>query len=263
MSKKIYTDLDLLGGATVTGLKAPSAASDAVRKTDLDAAIEGLKQKDPVRVATQSNTNLASPGATLDGVTLANGDRVLVRSQSTASQNGIYLFNGAAVAMTRSLDASTAAELNNAIVPVSEGTDAGKLFRQTATIATLGTDTVTFATFGTAASQATETAAGIAEIATQSETDTGTDDVRYVTPLKLATHAGRKRKHVAAFGDGSATQYDFSHNFSTRDVHVQVYRTGSPYDTIECDVSRLDTNTVRLNLVTAPTSNQFTVVILG
>ncbi len=263
MSKKIFTDFEFQNGAKVTGLPAPSASSDAVRKADLDAAIEGLKQKDPVRVSTQSNINLSAPGAAIDGVTLASGDRVLVRSQTTASQNGVYSFTGSGTAMTRTLDASTAAELNNAIVPVAEGTDAGKLFRQTATITTLGTDTVTFAAFGTSASAATETAAGIAELATQSETDTGTDDARIVTPLKLATWSGRKRKSVSAFGDGSATQYDLTHNFSSRDVHVQVYRTASPYDTIECDVSRLDANTVRLNFVTAPTSNQFTAVILG
>lgn len=263
MSQKVHSNLDLQSIARIVGLLAPSASDEPVRKLDLDNAIEGLKQKDPCVVSTQSNLNLASPGATIDGVTMAASDRVLVRNQSAAAENGIYLWNGASSAMTRAGDASTAAELNGALVPVTGGTDDERTFRQTATVTTLGTDSVTFAQFGTTAGAASETAAGIAELATQGETDTGTDDLRIVTPLKLATWAGKPKRYAASFGDGSATQYDLTHNLGSRDVLVQVVRVASPYDTIFCDVSRLDTNTVRLNFATAPTTNQFRGVIIG
>jgi len=261
--RKQLSDLDFVNAARIRNLPAPSANDEPVRLTELNSAIEGLKNKDPAVVSSQGNLNLASPGASIDGVSMSAGDRVLVRAQTSQPENGIYTWTGAASAMTRTLDANTATELNNALIPVTGGTDATKTFRQTATITTLGTDNVTWVQFGTSASQATETAAGIAELATQAETNTGTDDLRIVTPLKLKNFTGFVKKVSAAFGDGAATQYDITHNFGTRDVVVEVYRTATPWDTVLCDVSRPDTNTVRLNFVTAPTSNQYTCVVTG
>jgi hypothetical protein len=84
----------------------------------------GLKQ--PVRVASTANVNIASPGATIDGVTMSAGppqDRVLLAGQTTTSQNGLYLWNGAAAAMTRAIDANTASKLSESLlVTVDEGT---------------------------------------------------------------------------------------------------------------------------------------------
>jgi hypothetical protein len=258
------SNLAFAGGAKITGLPASSAAGEPVVHEQLLAAVEGNAWKDNARVSTVGNLNLSSPGATVDGIAMAVNDRVLVRSQTAQTENGIYLWNGAAVAMTRALDASTFDELESAVVGVDEGTSAGATFRQTAVNGVLGTNNVVWASFGTAAPAASETTPGIAELATQAETDTGTDDLRIVTPLKLASWSGRKRKTVpTAFGDGSATQYDFTHNFSTRDVLVQVYRNATPWDNINCDVSRPDVNTVRLNFVQAPTSNQFSIVVIS
>ena len=97
-----------------------------------------------VRVTTQSAINLASPGADIDGVTLAAGDRVLVKVQASSAENGIYVWNGSASAMTRATDADTAAEFAGALTHVLAGTDTGRAFRQTALAATgtLGTDPV-------------------------------------------------------------------------------------------------------------------------
>lgn len=101
----------------------------------------------PVRVATQANVSLANPGASLDGVAMANGDRVLAIAQSTASENGIYSWNGAAIAMTRSADANSAAALLDALTQVTEGTHAGTSWRQTAAITALGTDPITWSKY--------------------------------------------------------------------------------------------------------------------
>ncbi|MDP1613924.1 MAG: hypothetical protein Q8M11_22910 [Sulfuritalea sp.] len=100
-----------------------------------------------VRVATQTNISLATPGASLDGIAMANGDRVLVMAQSTPADNGIYSWNGAAVAMTRTADANTAASMLDALTQVTAGTHAGTSWRQTAMIAVLGTDTITWARY--------------------------------------------------------------------------------------------------------------------
>lgn len=263
MSKKILSDLDFLSTSRPINVPDPVGAQDAATKAYVDSAVEGLAWKDSVRVASTANINLASPGATIDGVTMVALDRVLVKNQTTTSENGIYIWNGAASAMTRSNDCSTAAELEQATVTVEEGTSAGSTFRQTTVNFTLGSGAVSFTVFGTSAPAASEATAGIAELATQAETDTGTDDIRIVTPLKLASYANKKLKAVGNIGDGSATQYDITHNFNTRNVQVSVFRNGTPWDDIMCDVSRPDANTVRLNFAAAPSAAQFSHVILG
>jgi hypothetical protein len=263
MARKFFTDLDLQSVSKVINVPTPTASGDAVPKSYVDSAVEGLAWKDSARVGTQSNINLSSPGATIDGVTMASQDRVLVRNQSTQSENGIYVWNGSAVAMTRSLDASTFAELEQAIITVEEGTDAGTTWRQTEINGTIDVSNVIFTSFAAAAPAASETTAGIAELATQAEVDAGTDDARIITPLKLASWSGRIRKYAASFGDGSATSYVITHNFNTRDVTVVVFPNSGTYDNVEVDVGRTSVNEVTLVFATAPASNAYRVVVIG
>jgi hypothetical protein len=263
MAQQVLTNLDFAGVAKLVNLPDPSSAQDAATKAYVDSAVEGLAWKDSARVATQANINLASPGATVDGVTMVTGDRVLVRAQSTGAENGVYIWNGAAVAMTRALDASTAAELEQAVLTVEEGTSAGGSFRQTAVNFTLGSGAVSWTSFGTSAAAANETTAGIAEIATQAETNAGVDDARIVTPAKLAAWSGRVRKFVASIGDGSATQYVVNHNLNTRDVQVQAFRTSGAFDLIIVDSEATTVNSVTIRFATPPALNAFRVVVLG
>ena len=262
MARKFFTDIDLQSTSKVINVPTPTAAGDAVPKSYVDSAVEGLAWKDSARVGTQSNINLSSPGATIDGITMASQDRVLVRNQSTQSQNGIYVWNGSAVAMTRSLDASTFAELEQAIITVEEGTDAGTTWRQTQINGVIDTNNVIFTSFAAAAPAASETTAGIAELATQAEVDAGTDDLRIVTPLKLATWSGRIKKYSVSIGDGSATSYTITHNLASRDVQVVVY-SNSTYDEVFTDVAHTTTNTLTIVFATAPASNAYRVVVLG
>lgn len=263
MARKFFTDIDLQSTSKVINVPTPSAAGDAVPKSYVDSAVEGLAWKDSARVGTQSNINLSSPGSTVDGVTMASQDRVLVRNQSTQSQNGIYVWNGAAVAMTRSLDASTFAELEQAIITVEEGTDAGTTWRQTQVNGTIDSSNVIWTSFAAAAPAASETTPGIAEIATQAEVDAGTDDLRIVTPLKLATWSGRIRKVSTNVGDGSATSYVVTHNLNTRDVIIRVFPNSGQYDDVEVDVQRTSTTTATLVFATAPGVNAYRVVVIG
>lgn len=262
MARKTFTDFDFQSVSKVINLPSPSASGDAVPKSYVDSLVEGLAWKDSCRVATQSNLNLASPGATIDGISMASQDRVLVRSQSTASQNGIYVWNGSAVAMTRSLDASTFDELEQAVTTVEEGTSAATTYRQDQINGTIGSSTISWVTFGAAAPAASETTAGIAEIATQAETDAGTDDARIITPLKLATWSGRVKRYAVSIGDGSATSYTVTHNLASRDVHVTVYN-ASTYDEVITDVTHTTTNTLTIVFATAPASNAYRVVVVG
>ena len=262
MARKIFTDFDFQSVSKVINLPSPSATGDAVPKSYVDSLVEGLAWKDSCRVATQSTINLASPGATIDGITMASQDRVLVRAQSTAADNGIYVWNGASTAMTRSLDASTFDELEQAVSTVEEGTSAATTYRQDQINGTIGSSAISWVTFGAAAPAASETTAGIAELATQAETDAGTDDLRIITPLKLATWSGRIKKYSVSIGDGSATSYTVTHNLASRDVHVTVYN-ASTYDEVITDVTHSTTNTLTIVFATAPASNAYRVVVIG
>lgn len=130
------TEFIIFNGTSLasSGLTSASFASNATIKA-------------PVRVASTADVTVASPGATIDGVSMAASDRVLLKNQSTASQNGIYLWNGAAVPMTRTTDADVAGEfVDGFIVRVQEGTvnaEKGFVYTTNGTI-TLGTTSLAF-----------------------------------------------------------------------------------------------------------------------
>ena len=130
----------------------PSADGHAATKGYVDAARSGLDVKASVRVATTAAVLLASGlenGDVVDGVTLATGDRVLVKDQSTGSENGIYVVQASGAAV-RATDADTSAEVTAGMFTfVSEGTvnaDSGWVLTTNDTI-TLGTTALAFAQF--------------------------------------------------------------------------------------------------------------------
>jgi hypothetical protein len=119
------------------------------RITHRDEMHRRMTWKTWVRVASTANVNLASPGASIDGVSLAVGDRFLAKSQTAGAENGLYTWNGAAVAATRAYDMDTAEEVVGTVVHVIAGTvNGGKIFRNTnTTTPTLGTTALTFTEF--------------------------------------------------------------------------------------------------------------------
>lgn len=129
----------------------PVAATDAVNKTYVDNARAGISVKDPVRVAATGNVNLATPGASMDGVAMAPGDRFLATAQTTGTENGIYEWTGAASAAIRAYDADTAGDVvDGTVVAVAEGATAGTQFIQTASATGApGTWTQIWTTFST------------------------------------------------------------------------------------------------------------------
>lgn len=142
---------------TDTSLAANSDTKIATQKavkTYVDGIAQGIKAKTAVRVATTANGTLASAfanGQTVDGVTLATGDRILLKDQSTGSQNGIYTVN-ASGAPTRATDADANAEIGGMFAFVQEGTanaDTGWLCTNDGSI-TVGTTALTFVQFSAA-----------------------------------------------------------------------------------------------------------------
>lgn len=136
-----------VNSAKITGLADPTDPQDAATKAYVDASRSGLDVKQSVRAATTANITLSNT-QTIDGVALSVGDRVLVKDQSTASQNGIYVV--ASGAWSRSTDADEPAEVTPGFFFfVEEGTvnaDSGWVMTADGTI-TIGTTAITFAQF--------------------------------------------------------------------------------------------------------------------
>ena len=120
-----------ISGGTITGLGAPSNSSDAATKNYVDNLVTGLKTRIITRAATTANIDLSADlqnGDTLDGITLATGNKVLVKDQTDATQNGIYDVVASGTA-TRNTDYDTVAELAGQLVIVQEGSsNADKIF---------------------------------------------------------------------------------------------------------------------------------------
>ncbi len=126
----------------------PSANDDAANKQFVNDTLAGLTTVFAAcRVVSVTNVNIASAPSSIDSITLANGDRVLLTGQTTASANGVYVFNGAGSAMTRATDADTSGEmLTGATTFITSGTVyAGSSWRLiTPPVITLGTTALTF-----------------------------------------------------------------------------------------------------------------------
>ena len=108
-----------MGTSKITGLGTPTADQDAATKAYVDSIAQGLDVKGSCRAATTANITL-SGAQTIDGVAIIAGDRVLVKDQSTAANNGIYV--AAASTWSRAADADTWNELVGAFTFVEEGT---------------------------------------------------------------------------------------------------------------------------------------------
>jgi hypothetical protein len=131
----------------ITDLAAPVDPNDAATKAYVDAVSEGLHVHASVKAATTGNVNLGSGIAAVDGVTINNGDRVLVRAQTNAAQNGIYVSNG--TTLSRAADYDSVAEIKTGdFVFVDQGTTyANSGFVQTEIVATVGTDNIAWTQF--------------------------------------------------------------------------------------------------------------------
>jgi hypothetical protein len=160
-----------MGSKRWTNMLDPLSPQDGATKAYVDTAVAGFT-KASVRVATTANITIATAlnsGDVIDGITLANGDFVLVKNQTTTSENGIYTVSASPA---RSGQANTAAEIDGLMVLVEDGTtNAGTLWISTSDVATLGTDPIAFTQFN----KATDLIAGAALLATGLTWDVQTD----------------------------------------------------------------------------------------
>jgi hypothetical protein len=261
-ARPVLSDLDFNNQSTGINVPNPVNPGDIVNFQTLNTLLGGLAWKDDVVAASLANVTIATAPATLDGVTLVAGDRVLLKDQTTTSENGIYEFASAGNPLVRTTDADLFDELESAIVTISEGTQQGTTFRQTEINGTINTDPVLWTPFGAAAPPASTTVAGLIEIATQAEVDAGTATNLAVTPETLANWSGRTLKYQETFGTAVDTTYTINHNLNTLDVQVEVWEVASG-ESVTTFVRRIDPNNVEICTAVAPGASTLRTAILA
>lgn len=287
-----------LGGVRIQGGATPTAASDLVTKEYADSLRAGISVKDPVRVATTQNlaatynanvlTASVNGVLTIDGKTLSANERVLVKNQTNKTQNGIYVVSNAGSStapwtLTRATDATQGKLVSGTAVWVNEGSVNGdtRWVLGTDGAITLGTTDLNFVkdfqmqditvasgeltksgnTLGLAASGVT---AGTYTSVTvdakgrvikgQNLSSSGVTGALGYTPAQ---------KKTFSIGDGSKTEFTFTHNLGTYDLTATVREASGSRQVVYTDIEFPSENTVKVMFSKAPTSGQFSITVVG
>jgi hypothetical protein len=194
-------------------------------------------------------------GSSIDGVTVATGDRVLLKDQTTASENGIYAVVASGAA-SRTTDADSSADVDSMIVGVESGTvNADKIFQLVTDNPTLGSTSLVFTQFtggGTAyvaGAGLTESPAGTFNVGAGNGISVNADDIQVNTAVVV--------RKFAANCAATTNPQTFTHGLGTDDVQVAVFETN---DLVFPDVTK-GSGTVIIDWGGAPTAAQYRVVI--
>ena len=271
-------------GYKITNVAAPVASTDAANKQYVDDVAQGLHIHAASFAGTTANLNATysngtdGVGATLtnagtqaafstDGTSPSLNARILVKDQTTASQNGIYTLTTVGSGstnwvLTRATDFDTAAEMAGGdFTFIDTGTTlANTGWVSVDDVTTVGTDPVVFTQFSGAgtyiAGDGLTLTGNVFAVGAGTGITVGADTVSIDTAVVV-------RKYAASIGDGTNTTYTVTHNLGTRDVQVTVYDNSSPYAEVVVDVQHTSTTAIAVLFSVAPTSNQYRVVVQG
>lgn len=233
------SDLNL-NSRKITGLAPGTLGTDAVNLNQLDARANGTDWKDSVRAATTANITLSGL-QTIDGISVTAGQRVLVKNQTTASENGIYAANSGA--WTRTVDAGQGNLTAASAMMVEEGTtNASTQWRVTTTgTITVGTTSLAFGQIGAGTSY------------------TGGTGISVAGNVISATGP---QKYSTTIGTGAATSIVVTHSLNTKDVTYSLRQVADDA-VVEADVVFTSTTTMTFTFAVAPASNALRVVVIG
>jgi len=181
-----------LNSQKITGLATCTVSTDGANKGYVDSVAQGLDVKDACKVATTANGTIATAfanGETIDGITLATNDRILIKDQTTQTENGIYTV-AASGAPTRVDDLASGANAAGIFTFIEQGTtnaDAGFVCSSNTGSAVVGTNNLAFSQFSGAGSITAGT--GITKVGnTLSLTTTSSDaELNILTGASLTT----------------------------------------------------------------------------
>ena len=268
----------------LTSVATPVSSTDAANKQYVDDVAQGLNIHAASYAATTANLNAtysngsSGVGATLtnagtqaafsvDGVSPALNARILVKNQTTTSQNGIYTLTTVGTGstnwvLTRATDFDSAVEIAGGDFTF---VDAGSTLANTGwvcvdEVTTVGTDPIVFQQFSGAGTYTASNGVQLVGtdfsgvVVASGGLSVGSSGFELDTTIAV-------RKYAANVGDGSATSYTVSHNLGTKDVIVSVYDNSTPFAEVICDVQHTSTSAITLLFSVAPTSNQYRVVV--
>ena len=210
-------------GGSISGLGSPGSASSAVPKSYVDDAVAGLRTRIIAECASTANVNISNAleaGDSIDGVVLVAGDRVLLKDQSDATENGLYLAVGSgAGAASRDPEHDTIAELSGGMVVVNQGTaNDNKIFLCTTdSDGSIGSTNITYVVV-TPSNTGTVTSVGL--------TQSGTEFTIGSTPITSSGNITINVNRISAtkIGGGttvSDTEYGYLANVSS-DIQTQL-----------------------------------------
>lgn len=301
MAKKYQGVGKDFGATRIVNIADPTSPSDGATKAYVDNLVNGLVWHPAVRATVASNITISNPGtAVFDGVTLVSGERLLLRAQSTGSQNGPWVFNGSGSALTRPVDfpagavSSSNPGIVNATFFVQEGTTFGDTAWTLTTngVITVDTTSLTFTQFGagvaytaslgvalsgvdfrlagTVGGAGLTQASGVLDVvaADTSLTVNANDmQVRLAASggLQVATGLGVDSTVTRSFQTGthsSSTSIAITHSLGKQFVVPAVFITATGEE-IECDVVATSTTVMTFSFAVAPGANTLTFVIVG
>lgn len=273
-----------MGSQKITNLLDGTAGSDAATYGQLLQFLNNQSFKPAVRAATTANIADLATGApnTLDGVTLAANDRILVKDQTTGSQNGIYvvttLGTGANGVWTRAEDFNTSAEaVPGSIVSVQEGTaGADKLFMlATNGPITLNTTSLTFSAYGASSGEIGVAGAGLAKTGSTYDVGAGAgisvaaDAVAIDTSLVVRKVTGVIPASTSGIFSVSGATVTINHALSNSAPRLTLRAYTSPAagytqgEIVEVDEVASDANNLVVTLPAAPGANNWVVCVEG
>ena len=275
-----------LNSQKITNLLDPTLAQDAATKNYVDLAVAGLNYHPAVQVMVSVNITIATPGSTFDSYTCVTNDRILLTGQTTQSENGIWVWNGASSTLTRPVDFNIWSEVVNAFTFVTNGTqyaDTGWVSTSAKT-GTLGTTAITFVQFSSAnmintasvgvasGTQSiiatpvgnTRNFKGIAPGTYTTVASNTTDITIDVNASALATYMKTTGGFTKLFTVGSTAgaTTTVTHNLNNSSAEIQVYEV-STGNGVECDVSSRAANSLVVTFNPVATLNQYTIVAIG